>query len=639
MLQLQEINPENRRQHIWIVGGILLLTFVAFLPGLSQEFTNWDDPIHLTENLSVRSLHPANLRIIFTESIQKIYIPLTTLSFAIEYHFFGYNSFIYHLENLLLHLGVTALVYFVGLRLGFSRRAAAVAALLHGIHPLRVESVVWVTERKDVLYAFFYMLSLHQYLGYLEKKEGNEKAYGRYGLSLTFALLGILAKPMALSLPIILLVVDWFKGRNFSLKIFLEKVPYAAVILPIAWITYAQHVRVPAEELGSAVLVWLWCLSFYFIKFIFPFSFSPLYPLPRPIGIFQGEYFLAVVLFLALIALIVRYRQQKGFMLAVLFYFCSIFFLLRFDDAMDKNIVADRFMYLPALGMCYFIGERASRLFFRREDKLKSFMNLARFCGIAVVIFLFIKTNLQTRIWQNTLTLWSHVIAQDPRQAIAYNNRGIAYEKQGEVEEARTDYETAVALKPDYAEAYNNLGNIYRGQGKYHAALENYNKVIELNAYNPKAYNNRGTVYATLDQEQAAFADYNKALELNPYYAEAYNNRANVLDKFGDDAQALLDYQRAIAIMPGYANAFRNRGIFYLRREKYNEALADFNRALDADPNFSYALANRAMLYSQMGEYDQALSDGRKARAMGAEIAPKFFSYLEEMIGPGSRNR
>jgi len=208
------LNNIRQRQNVWasiLIAGII---FLAFFPVLQAEILSWDDGAHLVYNQFIYSLNFENLIKIFKQSVNKTYIPLTTLSFAIEYHFFKFNAAVYHLTNLLLHIFNTILVLAIVRRMDLSFRAAVFVALLFGLHPMRVESVAWITERKDVLYAAFYLMSIYSYIGFVK-----EKKRGMYLWSLCFGVLSILSKPMALSLPLILLLYDWFFKRPWSWRL------------------------------------------------------------------------------------------------------------------------------------------------------------------------------------------------------------------------------------------------------------------------------------------------------------------------------------------------------------------------------------------------------------------------------------
>ena len=249
-----------------ILSLVLAATCIAFSSSLFSGFTNWDDELLVVNNPEIRSLDFNHIKTIFTSTASMGYIPLTIFSFAIEYQFFGLNPFVFHFDNLILHLVVTALIFFFGLRLGLHVWAAGLAALLFGTHPMHVESVAWISERKDVLYATFYLLALHSHWSYLESQKRNS-----YALTILYGFLSMLAKPMALSLPMILLICDGMKGRRFTLKVFLEKIPHCLYIIPLVLITYRIHAQPVQSSLGEGLLTWIWCSVFYIWKFFFPF--------------------------------------------------------------------------------------------------------------------------------------------------------------------------------------------------------------------------------------------------------------------------------------------------------------------------------------------------------------------------------
>ncbi|HQP10435.1 MAG TPA: hypothetical protein PKV41_03540, partial [Candidatus Omnitrophota bacterium] len=342
-----------------LLAAILAVVFFSYYPSLKNGFVFWDDDVHLYENVSVQTLDLEHIGDLFTSKVNKIYIPLTTLSFAVEYHFFKDNPFIYHLDNLLLHLGVVALVFWLGMRLGLSAAASGAAALLFGIHPMRVESVAWITERKDVLYAFFYMAALVSYSKYLDFTNSTpalqiKRNYGFLVLTVMLGILSMLAKPMALSLPLILLLMDWFHERKIGREAILEKIPLFAIIAGIAWLSYAAHARIPGKSIAEAPLIWIWTFVFYLRKFVFPAVSVPIYYLPQPVTLSHFEYLSAVMIFGFLAFVIFRWRKQDWLVFAMAFYLLSIFFLLRYDETPEgPNIVADRFMYMPSLGFCF----------------------------------------------------------------------------------------------------------------------------------------------------------------------------------------------------------------------------------------------------------------------------------------------
>ena len=513
---------------VFALLAIFAITFIAFSSILNNDFTNWDDDVFFTENPFVRSL---DFKHIFTNTIFFVYVPLTILSFAIEYHFFGCDSFICHLDNLFLHLAVTGLVFLFTSRLGLTIRVAAFSALLFGIHPMHVESVAWVSERKDVLYAFFYMLALCSYLQYLEDK----KVRG-YVLTIVFGVLSILAKPMALSLPLILFVCDWVKGRKFKRTVLLEKIPYFLYVVPIAWITYSLNARIPGESFLEGILIWIWTSTFYMWKFLFPIILIPLYSLPNPVSVSNFHYIFAICILFLLLICFVRYRRNRWLIFVGLFYFVSIFFLLRYDSH-DRVIVADRFMYLPSLGICILGGILWEKIMICTNKRGIVMRRFVSFCFIVFFFALCIKTYLQGKVWKNSLTLWSYVLhhAADNTEkvnAVAYKARGGAYYKKRQYDLAMADLNKALEITPDNssykAEVYCDRGIVYLKQGKNDLAFTDFSKAIDINPWFVEAYNNRGIAHMEMGLLNLALADLNKALEIDPHYIAAYNNRSYV---------------------------------------------------------------------------------------------------------------
>ena len=252
--------PSFPSKIILAVAGIVLLVFFVYTPALENGFVNWDDDVHSTRNQFIRSLDFRHIKEIFTTTVNKIYIPLTTLSFAVERHFFGLDPFVYHLNNILLHIFVTICVFMFSFHCGLSLSGATIAALIFGVHPMHVESVAWVTERKDVLYASFFMLSLLSYSHYI--KTGCEKI--RYFLfTMVLGFLSVLAKPMALSLPMVLFVLDWFYRRKISVASLIEKALVAFLLAPVVWVTYQAHARMLELVFPRSLLLWIWNLTFY----------------------------------------------------------------------------------------------------------------------------------------------------------------------------------------------------------------------------------------------------------------------------------------------------------------------------------------------------------------------------------------
>ena len=376
--------------------------------------------------------------------------------------------------------------------------ASFLAALIFAIHPMKVESVAWVTERKDVLYALFYLLALHQYWSYLKTL-----SIKYYISTLFLGLISILVKPMAVSLPLILFVFDWFYGRKVSRRSLWEKMPILLYVVGIAWITFALNMRqLHGHNMAAGALLWVWSLCFYLWQFLFPFQVCPYYAYPHPISIFHWPYFLSAVVFLVLVFLLVRFRRHKLFIFAFFYFFSSIFFVFglgeRSFDGTLFSVVSDRFMYLPGLGICFFVGSWAHR-------RIKTGWGITIFCLLLVLMG--IKTHDQCQVWKNSLSFWNEIIQEHPDFYLAYNNRS----------------------------------KIFYQQKRYALALNDCNKAIALNPNVGKMYSNRGLIYCLQGNNRKALNDFNTAISLDPTYAVPYRRRSILKEAQKDHRQALQD--------------------------------------------------------------------------------------------------
>lgn len=639
---------------IWL-SIIVLVTFLAYSRTLAAGFTNWDDNVYVTENVLLKNFNWANVKEIFTSSVSDVYSPLTILTFALEYHFFGPNPAVFHFNNLIFHLAVVCLIFFLIADLGFPTVVAGISALVFGLHPIHVESVAWITERKDVLYAFFYLLALRSYLQYLRS---NKKV--PYALSVLFCFLSMLSKPMALSLPLVLFILDWWTKRKITASIVIDKIIYFAIVAGVGWITYSQHARVPGKSLLEAATVWVYTFSFYIEKFFWPVGLTPHYQLPEPIHFSNWPYLVSFIVFGLCIVFFVLDRSRL-WRFAITFYFFSIFFILRFDQGHDLNIVADRFMYLPCLGFCLLLGSFLHNLLEKQRGA----------AALLVIVIIFIawpvKTVKLVEIWRDSMSLWTHVIKNNPKLAVAYNNRGEAYSQSGLHDLAIKDYNKALELDPLHVSSYNNRadaliargetnlaikdydksielnrninfqayynrGNIHLARQEFLLALEDYNRAIEINPAFPQVYNNRGIVYLNQQKWDLALENFNKTLQLDPRYGEGYNNRGYALLQMKKYSDALKDFETSLRFNPKNAMAYYNRGNVFRLKGSYDQAVEDLSKAISINPSLPMAYWNRALSYAEKKQWAKALADVQTAQTMGIKGIESYVNFLNDQI-------
>ncbi|HYV57253.1 MAG TPA: hypothetical protein VE911_06905, partial [Candidatus Nitrosopolaris sp.] len=451
--------------------ALVLAVFAAFLPTLASEFVAWDDDLNFTENPYYRGLSPSHLRWMLTTLHGGHYQPLSWITLGLDYVVWSMNPVGYHLTNLVIHAANAVLCYHViaaliarTSRAGDAgvRLAAAVGALFFAVHPLRVESVAWASERRDVLSGFFYLLAV---LGYVRMQDG---ARGRwFVVSLAAFLLSLLSKAWGITLPVVLLALDWYPlRRSLRGRVLLEKVPYALIALgfgvlafraqePIeAMRTFAQHgviARVAQAAYG---------LCFYLGKTIVPRALSPLYLLELQLDPSRLRYVLAIAGVLGITGvLVVLRRRVPGLLTAWVCYAVIVSPVLGFVQT-GPQIAADRYTYLACLPWAVVVaGGVAALATARAEGRLPVGAWYAALAASAVMLLVLgVLTFEQTRIWKDSRTLWEYVLRIDPTNYLAYTNRGYLRTMAGDVQGGLADYDTALAIHPGYALAYYDRG-------------------------------------------------------------------------------------------------------------------------------------------------------------------------------------
>jgi tetratricopeptide (TPR) repeat protein len=529
-----------------VVGLVLLITFFSFWPVLGNGFVQWDDPAHLLEQEVVRDITPRNIQAMFQTHVHGVYIPLTLLSFSIEYAFFQYDPFIYHLNNLLLHLVVVLFIYKIGRRLGLSLYPAAGAALLFGIHPVHVESVAWVTERKDVLYGAFYLSSVWMYLKYLASlRQGRDRKtwflWWAYGLGV----LSLLAKPMALSLPLIFWLMDWFDRRKFGWGMIWEKSPFALIVSGITLLSYMHHTRVPFYGNADSLWIWIWSFIFYIKKFIFPYILAPVYRIDAPVGLGHPAHLLSLAAFILILLSLGIFRRNRWYMFGFGFYFLSIFFLLRFDVARDTNVVADRWMYLPSLGFCYAIAYGGQQMIRKMTGWGKRYQIAGIMFVALCLFFLAYKTYNQSKVWRHTGTLWFHQVSYDPQEPIGLSNLATYLRQREPVKEAVTVYKQR--MSGDISSDGSGVTETQwaTAQDIVHEVRGLYEKAARQQPGAPGMHFRLGTFYQDLGL-------YHKAVQAYENCARIYPGYEDVLYKIALTYVQLKDYARAYAYVRRY---------------------------------------------------------------------------------------
>lgn len=632
---------KDKQGMIW---GIVVaaVTAICYLTLLKNDFVLWDDDHYVIDNPHIRILGWSFIKWSFTTFVQGNWHPLTFFSHALDYAWWGLNPAGHHLTSLLIHAANTFLVVIlvarmvqlwkkthaddgVGAEFPATLVIAVTAGLLFGIHPLHVESVAWVSERKDLLCGFFYLCALFCYCSpsvvRLRPKVATIASVRPLQAALFFSLLALMSKPMAVTLPLVLVLCDRYLlsrigSRKDLVRAVMEKVPYVVPAIGIAIATLlAQKSGMTtnhAEMMPFLVrlLVGARSLLLYLLKMLAPLDLSPVYPYPLrdEVSLAALSYLVPLLLVVSSVVLLIRFRKQCGWWQPLVLYY--IFTILPVIGLVQvgAQAMADRYTYLPSLGPFIFCGVGVAALWqMVRQKRWRHFVLVVGLCYGSGLIFL---TQIQIGRWKNSLVFWSSIIAEEPvRIPFAYTNRGVAYHKMGELDKALVDLNRAVELAPGEVDSLTSRGAVLMDKGNLDQAIADFTKAISLNIADSSAYYNRAMVLGKLGQGAAALDDYGTALKINPGDTRTLNSRGQLLQQMGEFEKAMADFNAALAVDPADVKTFNNRGLLLMATGELDRAVADFDAAILVHPKDAVTHINRGLALSAKGDSDRALAD------------------------------
>ena len=507
-------------------------TLAAYWQVIGYDFINYDDSVYVTENSHIQSgLTLEGVRWAFTTKYFGLWNPLTWLSLMFDYQLYGLNAGGYHATNLILHILSSLLLFWFFNRMTRAIWGSAFVAALFALHPLHVESVAWISERKDVLSAFFWMLTLCMYVRYTEKL-----SLRKYLLVLFCSILALLSKPMVITLPLIMILLDYWPLNRFELhkgNLLLwqlkEKFPFFILSLVLVIITFYTPDKRDVinisfiSRLINAPVAFVTHLG----KTLWPSNLTIFYPFPAYISAWQVVGASLLIIFISTAAILLAKRIPYLFT-GWLWYAITIIPVIGIVQIGDFS-VADRYHYLPSIGIGVLLAWGMPLLF-----KNKSVRNKILFpAAIAFLTILMFLSWKQCSYWKDNTDLWNHALNVTKDNYMAHNNLATALIEKGETEKAIYHYKKAISIN-NYALAYYNMGIIYYRLGQYQQAIMNFREAIRVNPDYTAAYYNLGVVYHFLGQHQRAIETYNEAIRIMPTYANAYNNRAFIYLTMGN---------------------------------------------------------------------------------------------------------
>lgn len=600
---------------------VAALTFAAYIPSLWNGFVNWDDPYYVFKNQYIVAIQAglpdgasAWLDLLMSTTGGNWH-PLTMVSLAVDYLFWGKNPFGFHLTNSMLHAMNTFLAGVLSFKAAFAANRkygqkplfllVGIPALLFGLHPMHVESVAWVSERKDVLSVFFILLTFLLYFTYSESRLKRH-----YALSIVFFILALLSKPMAVTVPLALLIIDYYPLRRLAgpglRRALIEKAPFLALSILLGVITMlTQKTAGAVVSMGFAakLAIALKAVVFYLHKLILPVGLAPIYPVDFSTGP------LTIIVYGAVAALITAacvwlLRFSRAPLAAWLFYLVTLAPVSGIIKA-GEQAAADRYTYLPTLGLFLLFGGVLALLAGREGKRLEApFMAGA----LALLALLGYGTMSQAAIWKDSLALWSRQVELYPDHFFGYNKRGVTYKDLGMNKESLADLDEAVRLAPGVTFVYSNRAYAKISVNDYFGAIDDLSIAIEINPSYSDAYTARGAAYSEIGMAGPALSDFNEALRLNPEAAPAYFGRARVKSRARDLRGAVEDFSAAINLDRLYTDAYIMRGIAQAELGLMDAAIADFTAAIRINPKEPKGYSNKARALALMGRQEEAAS-------------------------------
>jgi hypothetical protein len=541
-----------------IVIFLIVVSFTAYCQILGNDFVNFDDHQYIIENNHIKSgINSESIKWAFTAFVSGNWHPLTLLSHMLDWSLFKDNAVGHHLIGLLLHIGVALFLFLFLNRTTKSLWPSAFVAALFALHPLRVESVAWAAERKDVLSMFFGMASIYTYARYTESFK-----LSKYFLCLILFALSLMAKSMLVTLPFVLLLIDYWplnrwqkidttitapvkKIRHLTGRILWEKAPFIFLTsissiltlwaqTKVGAITYTEHLSFSTRFLNAII-----SYISYLGKTFWPVDLAVFYPYEYPFPLWQILFSCFILIGITIVVIYVI--KKFPFLFVGWFWYLGTLIPVIGLVQAGSQAMADRYTYLPSIGIAIMLAWGIPLLFPRENIRKKILFPAA----IAILSILSVLTWQQCGYWKNSIKLWNHALQVTKDNYVAHKNFALALLAEGKIEEAIDHYNMAISLKPDYADDYNNRGTAYNILGQPQCAIKDYNEAIRLKPDYAEAYYNRGTIYSKQGQYKSAIEDFNKAISLNHNYIKVYYNRGISYFIQGNNKLGCLDAQKA----------------------------------------------------------------------------------------------
>ena len=655
--------PPVSRSALWVSLGLIAAVLVVYTQVRQFGFVTWDDPQYVSENPHVLGgLGWQSIRWAFTTTYAGFWLPLTWLSFMLDVNVWGPGAGGHHVTNVVLHAANTLLLFGLLHRTTRALWRSAFVAALFGVHPLHVESVAWVTERKDVLSTFFGMLALWAYVGYVKRP-----ALVRYlGVVGAFAL-ALLAKPMLVTLPFVLLLLDFWPlkrwqeaetpvaaspGRGaparrkperigaFRKRLFLiaEKIPLFLLVIGSSILTYL------AQRQGGAVApLRIYPLSLrlenavvsyvrYLLKMFWPGKMAAFYPYPAG-GLPAWQVAASILVLLIAGAFVLAKARRFPYLTVGWFWFVGTLVPVIGVVQVGEQAMADRYTYIPYIGLfialTWLLADLIPNGFAQKA--------VAASVSTAAVVVLALLTWVQTSYWQNSITLFEHAIRVTRNNHLAENNLGYALSKAGNWDEAIAHYRRSLQITPNYVHAHNNLGAALAHQGKVEEAMFHYREALRLRPDQPEAQINIGIEMAQQGRSAEALNRLSEAIRFKPDDPKAHYNMGLVLAEQGRWNEAALSYQTALRYKPDYPEAHMSLAVALAQMGKTSQAFEHYHEALRQRPDYAEAHINLGIELAMQNRLQEAARHFSEAARLKPDSAEAHFNLGKALLFLGRK--
>ena len=639
--------PSHHHNDRLIAGVVCILlagiVWIAFGQTLHHEFVNYDDGAYVYANPRITSgLTPGNVAWAFTHFRAGNWQPLTAISHMLDCQLYGLRPWGHHLSSILLHTAAVIFLFLALWRLTDNLWASAFVATLFAIHPLRVEPVAWVSGRGDILSGVFFMLTLWAYAGYARSERFSP---GRYITVLVFFAMGLMCKPTLVTVPFVLLLLDyWPLGRvsgqpaRYSVRVLLlEKIPLFALSAASCVVAILAREVTPgeihhafAERAGNAALFYI----AYLAQIIYPAHLAVLYPYPKG-GPSIAEVVLAFLFLLIVSIALLRWRKTYPFALTGWLWFLGMLVPMIGIVQIGSIARADRYTYLSEIGL-YILGTWGAMELFKKSGHKREILSVA---AVVITGAFITRSYFQGAYWQNSETLWRHTVDVTRNNYIAQNNLAGALLEKGDINEAITHYRQALDIEPGVVQIQSNLGNALVREGEVEEAVGHLQKALQIDPAYAEAYNYMGNAFMKKGQAAEAISYYQKAVELDTSYADAHNNLGAAFWRNGQPEEAIAHYKKAVAINPGSAEMQFNLGNALARKGDWVGAIASYEAALSTEQDSVKAAKVRNNLggaLEKIGKSDEAFEQFTKAVQIN-ESYPEAHCNLARMLAQQGR--